>query len=138
MPKNNLNVKASLPKTNVSVNYTRSVYRPDNKVMNAKQQAQLGRMQQRTTRKMANKLGEYIKAGGQAVSSVTTPFATALTTKYTGEQIVAKKRAENELAKWNSLKGANPDKDKGSDPNDQESETSTTKKPGSSGSSNGG
>lgn len=138
MAKNTAKAGVKTPKTTVAVEISRNVYRPNNSKLTGNQQAQLARMQQRTARKMANKGAEYIRAGGEAISSVTSPFAAALINKHANEQATARKRDELELAKWNSLNGGNPDKETGSDPNQSGNGLSTTDKSGSSGSYLGG
>lgn len=102
-------------------------FNPIGSKMNASQTFKLGKMQQRTTRKAINKAAENIRAAGEAVSGVTTPFAANMATKTIAEQRTARKRIESQLpTAWNNLIDGNPDKDTGSDPNTSSGSSTTS------------
>lgn len=96
----------------------RTTFTPSSGKMSASQNYRLGKMQQRTTRKAINKTAENIRAAGEAISGVTTPFAANMATKQISEQRTARKRIESQgPTAWNNLIDGNPDKSSGSDAN---------------------
>lgn len=105
----------------------RNTFTPSAKNMTPRQNYNLGKMQQRTTRKAINKTAENIRAAGEAISGVTTPFAANLTTKTIAEQKTARKRidAQGPVA-WNNLIDGNPDKSTGSDPNTESGKSTSS------------
>lgn len=96
----------------------RTTFTPSAKNMTSRQNYNLGKMQQRTTRKAINKTAENIRAAGEAISGVTTPFAANMTVKTAAEQKTARKRLELQGPQaWNNLIDGNPDKSSGSESN---------------------
>lgn len=104
--------------TQVAIMGSRKTFTPKAGTLTASQSYKLGKMQQRTTRKAINKTAENIRAAGEAISGVTTPFAVNMATKQISEQRTARKRIENQTpSAWNNLIDGNPDKESGSDAN---------------------
>lgn len=97
---------------------TPKTFVPSPKNLSQRQNYNLGKMQQRTTRKALNKTAENIRAVGEAVSGVTTPFAANMATRTITEQKTARKRIESQgPIAWNNLIDGNPDKSSGSESN---------------------
>lgn len=106
---------------------TRNTFTPSAKNMTSRQNYNLGKMQQRTTRKAINKTAENIRAAGEAISSVTTPFAANMTTKTVAEQRTARKRIESQgPVAWNNLIDGNPDKTSGSESNTEKGQSTSS------------
>lgn len=105
----------------------RNTFTPKANKMTARQNYNLGKMQQRTTRKAINKTAENIRAAGEAISGVTTPFAANMATKQITEQHTARKRIEAQApTAWNNLIDGNPDKETGSDVNSESGKSTTS------------
>lgn len=113
--------------TQAAVAGVRNTFTPKASKMTPRQNYNLGKMQQRTTRKAINKTAENIRAAGEAISGVTTPFAANMATKQLSEQRTARKRIEAQApTAWNNLIDGNPDKDTGSNANSDYGKSTTS------------
>lgn len=113
--------------TQAAVAGAKTTFTPKAGKMTARQNYNLGKMQQRTTRKAINKTAENIRAAGEAISGVTTPFAANMTAKQISEQKTARRRIESQSpAAWNNLIDGNPDKDTGSETNSDYGKSTTS------------